>query len=395
MDKICVYTCITGNYDDLQEIENKEKNIDYYCFTNNKKIKSNTWKIVYIEQDGLDNQRLSRKIKMLGHPIINDAYDISVWMDANVVFNKSIVKFVNTYLKKNSFASFRHGFRNCIYEEAIECIKNRKDSKENILKTINFLKKENYPKDNGLYEMTVFIKRHNDEKVKETMKLWFDMVCNYSKRDQLSFMYCVWKTGLKIDDINLSVWTNEWFSTNNHNYKKVLENYRIYYGDDQTDFDYNLDEQKEYKIKDNVYQIDTVIPTDTDSIMVELTNVPCVKYEDLKVVNKSLNSIYFFNTIEFNSASIFYNDNGIIQLIGNFKKNQKLKISVKMIKLNDIELIDFIEYLATDNILQRDNVEKINYELDSLKTEINQILSSKSWKITKPIRYLSNLSKRK
>ena len=92
MDKICVYTRITGNYDNLHEIEKIEKNIDYICFTNNKNLKSNTWKIIYIEDAKLDNQRLSRKIKMLGHPYILKNYEISVWIDASVVFKKSIAK---------------------------------------------------------------------------------------------------------------------------------------------------------------------------------------------------------------------------------------------------------------------------------------------------------------
>ena len=47
--KLCVYTCITGDYDDLHEIEKPEKGVDYYCFTNNKNLKSKTWKIVQIK----------------------------------------------------------------------------------------------------------------------------------------------------------------------------------------------------------------------------------------------------------------------------------------------------------------------------------------------------------
>ena len=43
MEKICVYTCITGNYDDLKEVKVKEDNIDYICFTNNKGLSSNSW----------------------------------------------------------------------------------------------------------------------------------------------------------------------------------------------------------------------------------------------------------------------------------------------------------------------------------------------------------------
>ena len=42
MNKICVYTCITGNYDNLIEINNIEEGIDYICYTNNKEIKSKT-----------------------------------------------------------------------------------------------------------------------------------------------------------------------------------------------------------------------------------------------------------------------------------------------------------------------------------------------------------------
>ena len=69
---LCVYTCITGDYDDLHEIAHPEKSVDYYCFTNNKNLKSNTCKIVHISNGNLNNHLLSRKIKMLGHPIINE-----------------------------------------------------------------------------------------------------------------------------------------------------------------------------------------------------------------------------------------------------------------------------------------------------------------------------------
>ena len=67
MEKICVYTCIAGDYDDLNEVLVKEEGIDYICFTNNKKIKSKTWKVIYVENGNLDNCHLARKLKMIGH----------------------------------------------------------------------------------------------------------------------------------------------------------------------------------------------------------------------------------------------------------------------------------------------------------------------------------------
>lgn len=395
MKKICVYTCITGNYDDLKEVEVKEKNVDYLCFTNNKSIKSNTWKIIYIDQENLDNQRLSRKIKMLGHPIISKNYDISVWMDASVIFKKSVRDFVSKYLKKNSFAAFKHTYRNCIYDEAIECVRLRKDSKVSILKTLDFLKSENYPKNNGLYEMTVFIKKHNDKKVIETMKLWFDMVCKYSKRDQLSFMYCAWKTGLKIDTINLSVWDNEWFVTSRHNYKNSLCKYRIYYGDDSVNYNFDLDEQNDYRIDGRLYTINTKLPVDTDRILVELTDIPCVEYSDLKVNIDGLKDTNIFNTIKYKELDVFYNKQGIVQLLGDFKKNQQVMISINMRVMDDIEIRELVEYLSNGFVEKDFTINNLENELESLRREINGILGSKSWKLTKPIRFLSSLSERK
>ena len=49
--KICVYTCITGDYDNIEELDFKESEIDYYLFTNNKNIVSKTWKVTYVDND--------------------------------------------------------------------------------------------------------------------------------------------------------------------------------------------------------------------------------------------------------------------------------------------------------------------------------------------------------
>ena len=59
MEKICVYTCITGNYDNLKDVIVKEKGVDYVCFTNNREITSSTWKIIYID-DGILNNIISK-----------------------------------------------------------------------------------------------------------------------------------------------------------------------------------------------------------------------------------------------------------------------------------------------------------------------------------------------
>lgn len=380
MEKICVYTCITGNYDNVNEIKNKEKGIDYYLFTNNKNIKSDTWNVVYIEDSKLDNQRLSRKIKMLGHPVINDKYDISVWMDASVIWLKSVKDFVKEYLKENNFATFKHSFRDDIYVEAYECIKMKKDTKENVVKHIEFLRKEGYPENNGLCEMTVFIKRHKDKTVQKTMKLWFDTVCKYSKRDQLSFMYCVWKTGLKLDIIPLSVWDNEWFTNAKHNFKKEITTSRIYYGNDM-DFTPDRFEEVTYNKKDETYSYSTKVLDDCEQIEIELSDVPVVEYKNLKVDGVNLTKVLRFNTIDYNDKNIFYTKSGMIRLEGNFKKGDKIKISVELHKLTEAEVYEFVKYITEREILD-------SLELQKKRNEIRGIKNSKGWRLLTKLRKL-------
>lgn len=390
MKKICVYTCITGSYDNINEIEKKEKNIDYLLFTNNKNITSTTWKVVYIEDKKLDNQRLSRKIKILGHPMIDDKYDISLWMDASVLFKSSINDFIETYYneKKSVFSAFKHCLRNCIYDEAIECIKQRKDRKETIINHIKYLEAEKYPKQNGLYEMTVFIKNHNDPMVKKTMEMWFDMVCNYSKRDQLSFMYCVWKTGMKINPIELNVWDNKWFICNKHIYTSNIKEYRIYFGN-ESEYNYNNDIQGNYQIKGKKYIIDTIIPDNVNKASIEISKVPCIRYRNLKIKDVSEKQIQSSYVNVYNNESIFYKDISLVIVKGNFKKGKKFHLEVELEKLIENELYGFINHLGEEinnYRIELSELQSLKLENEALRKEINDILNSKAWKLIEKLR---------
>lgn len=388
-----MYTCITGDYDNLIEIDKMEKNIDYLCFTNNPNIKSKTWKIIRINNEGLNNQLLSRKIKLLGDSIIDENYEVSMWMDASVNFNKSINEFIkqNFNLKKDCFAAIVHSSRNCIYEEAKECLRQRKDSKENIKKNIEFLKKEKYPKENGLYEMTVFIKKHNNPIVKTTMKLWFDMICKYSKRDQLSFMYCVWKTGMEIHPININVWNNSWFKCEHHNYNSNIDKYRVYFFDDN-EFNIDNDFQGELKLYNDEYIIELITPIDTNKTLIELPKVPFLKMSNLKINNFKKLNIHYFNSI---NGTFFYNENGAFEIYNTFKKGDKIVIKFELHKSNITELINFYEQLNNTNndliskiSICENKIAELTNEIDInkkenelLNTELKSIINSKSWKL--------------
>lgn len=199
MNNIVVYTCITNNYDLLKEIKYIDEGVSYICFTDNDKLTSKTWKIVYLDSNLIDLNlsfvKQQRFIKLCPHKLdcLNN-YDISVWVDANIVINNSIKELVQLYHKDGCFlTTFKHPVRNCVYKEGDTCIRIKKDKKENIEPQLLGYKSEGYPENNGMLESNMLIRNHNLPNCKKLMDSWWEELKSKSHRDKLSFNYVVWK----------------------------------------------------------------------------------------------------------------------------------------------------------------------------------------------------------
>lgn len=383
--KLCVYTCITGDYDNLHEIKYPEKTIDYYCFTNNKSITSKTWRVIYVKDAKLDNRNLARKIKILGHEIVNK-YETAVWTDASIVWEQPFSKFVKTYLKNAPLAMFRHHARENIFEEAVACLKYGKDTKERITKLLDYYQTEQYPDTNGLFESTVFIKKPSEPKVIEAMQLWFDFIENYSPRDQLSFPYVVWKTGLKVNPIDLNVWENSWFYATSHSYNYNFDNCSIYYGNPDQDFDFNKYFTFSYKKSADKYSLETTVFCDTDEIEINPTNLPGVSFENIDF-KPTVSRFEVLGATTYGQRNAFCSGHNTIRFYGNFKKGQKLTFSIILKVMSPSELIELSGYLWAKNsslLYEKSALETKNIELQSknteLQTHLDSILNSKAWK---------------
>lgn len=401
-EKIAVYTCITGNYDELKEIDKKllEKDIDYYCFTNNKEIVSNTWKVVYIEDFNLTNHMLNRKLKMLGHELINEDYDILVWLDGSIKIKEKISKFLKEqcHLDKYSFCAFKHPDRNCIYDEANACVRLKKDSKEIIENQMNFYKKDGYPKNNGLCEMTVFVRKNKEPKVIETMNLWYEMINKYSKRDQLSFMWCVEKTGLDLEIIPHTISNNNYFILNPH-YRKTekIDSYRLYFGD-STNFELEKVVDGKYEIKGDNYSIKKVIvPIDTKRIEFFVCNISGVEFNNLKIKTDSKITTTIHNYTIISDKNYFFNNSGMMIIEGDFKKGKTISIDIN---LKILSLDDWITIAHDCDEQKKEYLNKINTQKEEFNTrikeleeELNKVINSKGWQTLEKLRKIKGRKK--
>ena len=193
---IVVYTVITGEYDEINELDFKHDKIKYVCFTNSKKLKSNTWNIVYINED-LDNHMLNRKIKLFPYKYLTDV-DFSLYVDGNIIIKKDLKGFFEKYVSPElNIGLPRHMDRDCLYQESITCINQNKDNPDTIKEQMEHYHREGYPEKFGLYENNIILRNNNSKITQKLMEHWWREINNWSKRDQLSFCYCLWKEKVK------------------------------------------------------------------------------------------------------------------------------------------------------------------------------------------------------
>jgi hypothetical protein len=200
MNKICVITALSGNKERLYDPGIVFPNVDYYAFVDTYNPECKVWKQKILPDFTIDirykNRRNSKIIKILPHLFVPD-YSVYFWTDVSHELIMNPEEVIDTYLKDKDIALFKHTTRNCIYEEAKELIKLGYDVQENIERAVQFYKGNGYPANNGLYELPVSV-RKNSDKIQEMNLAWWEIICRFSSRDQISLPYVLWSHGIDV-----------------------------------------------------------------------------------------------------------------------------------------------------------------------------------------------------
>lgn len=207
--RIVVYTALTGDYDNVSEILYKEDGVDYFLFTNNPSLKSKTWKIIPIQSD-LDDVLLSREIKMLPHKYLNEEYEMSIYVDANVVIYGEISRLTCYLGHGNAFAVSAHSVRKTVKEEINACVKLGKVDGMQAREQYEKYLSEGFKEDQPLLECGILVRKHKDQNLQLLMQNWFNEFRDGIRRDQLSLPPCISRLGYK-DYVIMdgSVWHNQ------------------------------------------------------------------------------------------------------------------------------------------------------------------------------------------
>lgn len=204
--KIAVYTCITGNYDYVEEPMIIEENCDYFLYTNNQNIKSTVWKIKQIPENIIklnDNVLINRYIKMHPDELFENSYDYSIYIDGNVKILSRISYMIEKINSKTGLAIYRHSNNKNTYQEIDNCIFLKKGNKKSLKQFYKKLKKEKFPEDFETFQCNILVNDLKNENSKNIFNEWFKYFSSTDscRRDQIYLPYVLWKLGYKSIDI--------------------------------------------------------------------------------------------------------------------------------------------------------------------------------------------------
>ena len=217
MNKIVIYTSLVGGYDTLPQPLVIYPDCDYLCFSNDfNEKKVGVWEIRKIPIVIKDNTRLSRFVKINPQSVLSD-YQYSVWIDSNIqILDEFLHDCILTAIDNHVlWGAVNHPDKDCIYTDARNCACGGNESFWAIYNQCKFLKGEGYPEKNGLYENNLIFRNHNDKQIEDICVQWWDIYMKFSKRDQLSLCYILWKNGFKPEILlpdNINTWDKKHFN---------------------------------------------------------------------------------------------------------------------------------------------------------------------------------------
>lgn len=201
-ERIAVYTGIFGNYDKICRPRVQPPNIDYYFVSDEPPavIEPFQWmdgKVVIPDSIRSPIKR-NRYIKMHPH-VLFPQYKYSIYTDGNIMITGDISGFVHH--NTSGISAFMLPWRDCIYYEALAVVNAGRVTAGDVCRQMMRYFEEGMPMHYGLPEMPVIAMEHSKQTCINVMELWWQEFVLGAQRDQLSFMYAMWKNGMKLTDM--------------------------------------------------------------------------------------------------------------------------------------------------------------------------------------------------
>ncbi|MEO8667037.1 MAG: glycosyltransferase domain-containing protein [Bauldia sp.] len=210
--RLVAYTTITDGYDVLKhQPRSATTDTEFVAFLDPATVaahgpRTRRWRVAEFEPPPVGPQRASRWYKANAH-LATDA-GFSLWLDASVsvVFPLPLARLIPLFMGEFDLCVFAHHARQSVYEEAEACKERELDLPEVIDAQMERYRREGMPAELGLAEVPVILRRHSAA-IRRFNETWWREIETGSRRDQLSFDYAAWKSGVSYARFPLSLAT--------------------------------------------------------------------------------------------------------------------------------------------------------------------------------------------
>ncbi len=174
---VVVFTCRYGNSRAPADPRERTPGVQYVCFTDDPRLKSKTWSLRTCARSRHPLMQ-AKASKVLAHESLD--CDASLWVDPGIELQSLEGAFQRL---SADVALERHVSRNCIYDEAEQLKAIRRGDPSLIDRSIARYRDLGHPRDYGLWDTDVVLRRHN-ETTKSFNLQWWQEVRSGTPQDQ-------------------------------------------------------------------------------------------------------------------------------------------------------------------------------------------------------------------
>jgi hypothetical protein len=226
--RVCIYTAIYGDYDELKAQPRQSVETDFVCFTERTMGRERKgWRIIRDQRMRGQHPRLRAKyFKVRNDKVFGGLYsrlhglgdyDATIWIDGSIqiVSTEFVAEMIRT-VRLFGFGMATHPKRDCIYDELIASLPYRKYQGLPLAEQVESYRRLGYPAHNGLMARGVIVRMMKNPLLAKINSDWWRENVKWSYQDQLSLPVVLWKRFTWYDPFQFAHLKNDFYEHSTH-----------------------------------------------------------------------------------------------------------------------------------------------------------------------------------
>lgn len=201
LDSAFVYTCVTGGYDRTRHLGVSERGMPFLYFTDRPRSAPSGWEPAELMSPPrlISGHDINRYHKIFPHRIAKYRR-YSIYIDGSISYDGDFGSLLERFRKAGvALAAFRHPAGRSLEEEFEACLQKGKFDAHDLRlhdRQRSEYRAEGLRLDRPITANYLLVRDHDHPLLKDAMSLWWSQLFEYTKRDQLSLGYALWRTGI-------------------------------------------------------------------------------------------------------------------------------------------------------------------------------------------------------